>query len=234
MNNSNDFTKSILQTIGSNEANNLGSKPGYGLGLESESATNTGSGILDYLKSITWYTWIIIILILSFFGFNIFIYLGKGTQGVTDFFGPIITKILTLFGMAGVQIVDTSAEGAKKVVNVTADVVDSGLTSLQDALPNQQSQGTSVKNTIPQPDVMKNNILNQALNKASIKQSSTNEYEADDTNSNIQKGPSKVGYCYVGEDKGYRSCVYVKESDTCMSGDIFPTNDICVNPNLRT
>ena len=81
---------------------------------------------------------------------------------------------------------------------------------------------------------MKNNTLNQALNTAVIKQNSNNEYEADDTNSNIQKGVSKSGYCYIGEDKGYRSCVYVKESDTCMSGDIFPTNDICVNPNLRT
>jgi hypothetical protein len=103
MSNSNDLTKSILQTIGStNDANNLGS------GLESiDYTTNNGSGILDYLKSITWYTWIIIILVLSFLGFNIFIYLGKGTQGVTDFFGPIITKILSLFGMVGTEIIDT-------------------------------------------------------------------------------------------------------------------------------
>ncbi len=55
----------------------------------------------------------------------------------------------------------------------------------------------------------------------------------DIASSNIQKHKSKAGYCYVGEDRGYRSCVKVSEKDICMSGDIFPTHDICVNPNLR-
>jgi hypothetical protein len=234
MNNSNDLTKTILQTIGtSNSGNNLGSGSGSGLGLESDYTSSNGSGVLDYLKSIPWYTWVILFFILSFLGFNIFVYLGKGTQGITDLFGPIITKILSIFGMTGVQLVDNTAEGAKKVVNTTADALDTGLTSVQDVMP-KTSQGTPIKNTIPQPDIMKNNSLNQVLNKENIKQSSSQEYEADDTNSSIQTGPNKSGYCYIGEDKGYRSCVYVKESDTCMSGDIFPTNDICVNPTLRT
>tara|TARA_Y100000389_G_scaffold191713_1_gene218339 strand:- start:9472 stop:10113 length:642 start_codon:yes stop_codon:yes gene_type:complete len=56
---------------------------------------------------------------------------------------------------------------------------------------------------------------------------------SDLASSDIQSQKSKAGYCYVGEDRGYRSCVQVKESDKCMSGDIFPTNDICVNPSLR-
>jgi len=217
MSNSNDFTKSILQTIGStNDANNLGSR------LESSDYTSTtGSGIIDYLKSITWYTWIIIILVLSFFGFNIFIYLGNGTETITDFFHNILNKILNIFGIS---------KGGDNDTNLNKEEDD-------DVISNKNSgqlEGTSLQNTIPQPDVMKNNSLNQALNKASIKQSNTHEYEADDINSSIQKGPTKSGYCYIGQDKGYRSCVYVKESDTCMSGDIFPTNDICVNPTLRT
>ena len=57
--------------------------------------------------------------------------------------------------------------------------------------------------------------------------------DADMASSNIQSQNSKAGYCYVGEDRGYRSCVKVDEQMTCMSGDIFPTKDICVNPNLR-
>jgi hypothetical protein len=232
MNNSNDLTKTILQTIETtNNGNNLGS--GSGLGLESDYVSSTGSGVLDYLKSITWYTWVILFFILSFLGFNIFIYLGKGAQGITDFFGPIITKILSIFGMTGVQLIDNTAEGAKKVVNTSAELVDTGLTSVQDVMP-KISQGTPIKNTIPQPDVMKNNSLNQVLNKASVKDSATHEYEADEATSNIQKGSSKAGYCYIGEDKGYRSCMYVNDSDKCMSGDIFPTNEICVNPSLRT
>ena len=44
---------------------------------------------------------------------------------------------------------------------------------------------------------------------------------------------SKSGYCYVGEDRGFRSCIEVGESTKCMSGEIFPTMDVCVNPRLR-
>jgi hypothetical protein len=58
---------------------------------------------------------------------------------------------------------------------------------------------------------------------------------ADDSYSSIQssKSISKSGWCFIGEDRGYRSCVEVGENDRCMSGDIFPTKDICINPTLR-
>ena len=43
----------------------------------------------------------------------------------------------------------------------------------------------------------------------------------------------KSGFCYVGEDRGFRSCIEVGESTKCMSGEIFPTREVCVNPRLR-
>jgi hypothetical protein len=55
----------------------------------------------------------------------------------------------------------------------------------------------------------------------------------DATSSTQRSGPSKSGYCYIGEDRGFRSCIQVKDSDMCMSGDIFPSQAICVNPSLR-
>ena len=58
--------------------------------------------------------------------------------------------------------------------------------------------------------------------------------EADDSTSRIQMKPaSKSGFCYIGEDRGFRSCIEVGEGDVCMSGNIFPTDAICINPNLR-
>ena len=50
--------------------------------------------------------------------------------------------------------------------------------------------------------------------------------------STIQRRSGK-GYCYVGTDKGYRSCIYVGNNDKCMSEEIYPSRDICVNPKLR-
>ena len=57
---------------------------------------------------------------------------------------------------------------------------------------------------------------------------------ADDSTSVTQKHQTgKGGYCYIGEDRGFRSCVKVDSSDKCMSGEVFSRHDICVNPTLR-
>ena len=46
-------------------------------------------------------------------------------------------------------------------------------------------------------------------------------------------GATKGGWCYIGTYSGYRSCSEVGSAEKCMSGDIFPTQDVCVNPNMR-
>jgi hypothetical protein len=56
--------------------------------------------------------------------------------------------------------------------------------------------------------------------------------QPDDATSRTQRS-GKSGYCYIGEDRGFRSCIKVGEEDTCMSGDIFPTHAVCINPRLR-
>ena len=52
------------------------------------------------------------------------------------------------------------------------------------------------------------------------------------TNSPIQTAPQK-GYCYIGTDRGYRSCIHVNQRSACMSGQLFPTKAVCVSPTLR-
>jgi hypothetical protein len=56
---------------------------------------------------------------------------------------------------------------------------------------------------------------------------------ADDATSSTQIPRTKSGYCYIGEDRGFRSCIEVTKDMKCMSGDIFPSRDVCVNPRLR-
>ena len=41
------------------------------------------------------------------------------------------------------------------------------------------------------------------------------------------------GYCYVGKQNNVRHCAKVSSKSKCMSGDIFPTMDLCINPKLR-
>ena len=135
---------------------------------------------------------------------------------------------------------DVSAEGAKAVVNTSANVVTTGLSGVQNITPTQQNSTTKMKGqdintSFPQGDVAHANTVNKAINSSTAQKQQVNgeDYQADEASSSIQNGAPKAGWCYIGEDRGFRSCAEVGVNDTCMSGDIFPTQQICVNPNLR-
>ena len=213
----------------------------------------------DSIKSTTPTTWLIIILILTFLGFNIFVYLAKGSQGISDFFAPIINTITSIFGGVTGQVVSVSAEGSKALVSTaaqgtqsavgaTADVVNAGLTGVQQVAqpgqsqpgqPSQQTQSSLKSQPVnsQQVDIMQANTLNRALNTSTSQKQQVNgeDYQADDSTSAIQMSSTtgKAGWCYIGEERGFRTCAEVGVNDTCMSGDIFPSQQICVNPNLR-
>jgi len=76
----------------------------------------------------------------------------------------------------------------------------------------------------------KQKAIKQALDYALKNQQSMGE-NANDGSVRIRR--TKPGFCYIGEDRGFRSCIEVGPDVKCMSGDIFPTKDVCVNPRLR-
>ena len=101
----------------------------------------------------------------------------------------------------------------------------------------------TLKKTIDEKKVV-NNIdnSNRTGKTGAINETDTHKYkkkavvvpEEDDATSRLQMKPkSKSGFCYIGEDRGFRSCIKIGDGDICMSGDIFPTEAICINPNLR-
>ena len=206
----------------------------------SGSSDSSMTSFFGWIKDISLTTWVLIILILGFLGFNIFVYLAKGTQDINNFFGPLVKKITSIFvGVTG-QVVDVSAEGAKAVVNTSANVVTTGLSGVQNITPTQQNSTTKMKGqdintSFPQGDVAHANTVNKAINSSTAQKQQVNgeDYQADEASSSIQNGAPKAGWCYIVEDRGFRSCAEVGVNDTCMSGDIFPTQQICVNPNLR-
>ena len=55
----------------------------------------------------------------------------------------------------------------------------------------------------------------------------------DQSTSTTQLSRSGKGYCFVGEDRGHRTCAELSANQQCMSGNIFPSMDMCVNPQLR-
>ena len=226
--------------------------------LDSDFSNNTSSSINSFwerVQKMDLSTWIIIILVLALLGFNIFIYLGIAIHDITNFFKPIIIKIYQILGLTTKNIVDITLEDSREIVNKTANVYDKTTNAIQNKLDNisipisspivppfsSSTAKTSLSNdNIPSKndlhDIMQTNYLNNALNNAAQENSSLQkiDYEADDSSSNIQRGSSnKSGWCFIGEDRGFRTCAQVGVNDTCMSGDIFPSNEICINPKLR-
>jgi hypothetical protein len=231
MDNSNDITGSITQQ-------NIASPTPVVNG-----SSNGDGGLLNSIKSVSVTTWILIFLILAFLGFNIFVYLAKGTDSITSFFAPLVKQIMGLFAYVTSSVVEVTASGAQNILNSTTNVVDSGLTAVQNKAQQVQEKKSPtnlssqpVQQTNKQPDPMSNNALNKSLNTAtaSTNSNNNNDYQADESTSTIQSGGNKSGWCYIGEDRGFRSCVEVGQQDNCLSGDIFPSKDICVNPNLRS
>ena len=41
---------------------------------------------------------------------------------------------------------------------------------------------------------------------------------------------NKNGWCLIGEYENKRGCIEVDDSEKCMSGQVYPTRQACVNP----
>ena len=107
---------------------------------------------------------------------------------------------------------------------------------------NQAQTSLNMKSTQPIRDQLKlekqinelEDMQGQNLQKALEDASKGEKVKPDDSLSRIQSGNSgKSGWCFIGEDRGFRTCSEIGENDKCMSGDIFPSHEICMNPNLR-
>lgn len=221
MDNSNSLSSSILQ---SSEV----SIPSAS--VASTSLSGNDSSFFESLKNINMTTWLLIILILAFLGFNIFVYLAKGTEDIANFFAPLTEKLFGASTNVAGQTVDVAAEGAKAVVSGTAGVVNTGLSAVQDITPNNATSSIKSQPIQGQPTTRPSDSgLNKALNSS---QEQNMDYQAHEASSSVHSS-GKSGWCFVGEDRGFRSCALVNEDDKCMSGDIFPSQELCINPNLR-
>ena len=186
----------------------------------------------------SWWVWIFIILLLAYLGFNIFNYLAKGAETTNDVLSPFWAYIMPFFnyGPTSISSVETdedNVDGEDKEVDDKQDGGNKPI-SAENATPNPASVSKMSPDSVHNqnaPDNAQNTALNRALNISKQQELSKQEYVANDSYDSAQQG--KAGWCYIGSEQGYRSCSQVGEADTCMSGNIFPTQDVCVNPSLR-
>ena len=158
----------------------------------------------------------LIVAILLFLGFNLFGYLGEGADNLKDLFAPV----LIFFGYSVREIPENTIKNSEQGTKLAADIVSD---SIKDAV-NVSEKALGISN---KPSLKQDVNVNQ--------KKSPNVIIPDSSDSMLQtsKAKKKAGYCYIGEDRGFRSCVKVNKDDVCMSGEIFPSQQICVNPSLR-
>jgi hypothetical protein len=207
------------------------------------------------------FTWIIIIiLILALLGINVFAYLAKGTDETASIVETVFGPILKFFGYTTLtttkQTIETTASGTKTGVDIVADTSIGAIDTIEESVKTNQTQtqtqtqkqtqtqnnnieGKQATSSLPvqykiqeaggKVDQWQKESLSKALNDA--KQTYDTPYP-DDSRSSIQT-IGKSGWCYIGEEQGTRTCSEIGINDSCMSGDVFPTQAICMNPNLR-
>lgn len=155
------------------------------------------------------------ILILAFFGLNVFAYLGMLSDYLVSFFKPVLLSITYHGSKVTKSTVETSADVAKLGIDIAASTVTNAIdlgknviTTSSISRPRQNGRISTPTYSEPIPDDM-------------------------DSLVQVQKSKGKNGYCYIGEDRGFRSCLKINEDDICMSGNIFPSKELCINPSLR-
>lgn len=162
-----------------------------------------------------------IILVLSLLGINIFIIFGNVLQNLIDIFNPLVSKGLSDLGYASGTIIDKSSDVLADTSKVGIDILHDTVDSVGNLLIKASGQsGDSGKNI----DI----AINQPPTKA------PNQPSPDTSSSPIQTAPSssKNQWCLVGEYNGGRGCINVTEHDKCMSGQLFPTQQMCLNPTM--
>lgn len=223
--------------------------------------TDSTSSVGSFFSGISWQSWLIFVLILAVLGINIFAYLAKGTEDVStiinqiynQIIAPIINPILKFIGYNTVEItkqtIDTSATGAKAGIDIVADTTTGAIDTISQQtgqvqksitelnIQEQPPTGKPATTVLPVQEKIQQggsnlskqqaDALDKALNDASKQ---PEEVRPEDSQSSLY---GKAGWCYIGDDNGNRTCSQVGVNDKCMSGDIFPSQDICVNPNLR-
>jgi hypothetical protein len=223
----------------------------------------------------SWTSLFLFFIVLAFLGFNIFVFLAKGSMSFVEFFVYTVSTIFSFFKnifqylgnndkdgeSSSKSFSDSSSdsavpgkmnvEGSKERSNetptaITSEDHQSNVGTEDDiikALKKEKVDKLFPPSQQQQPPVKQNGGLSQREQGQQVgmpgqgQQMPSDEpgYNADDSYSSIQmsKSASKSGWCYIGEDRGFRSCIRVGENEQCMSGDIFPSQEICINPKLR-
>jgi hypothetical protein len=158
---------------------------------------------------------VLIVAIVGFLAYNLYLYFTEGTDVLGKYFGIGITGV----AKGTEKVVDTVAEGSKDTISIAQNVTDKGLDVVAEG-------GEAIKERAESP-------IERNQDEEKKTEEERENVDTESSYTSTLKKTVKGGYCYIGTDRTFRSCVKVNPGDVCMSNQIYPTKDICINPNLR-
>ena len=202
------------------------------------------SGFFNFVKS----NWIIL-LIFGIIGFTIYYIYSNAMNflsSFTDLFKniqPILSSTANILGTTTSKTTTTSDSKDSQSSDST-DKINSLTKSTH--LDTSKSNDRSLETSLKAPDTKhtthaSNSDIDDDDNGDNGDDSddgtddpSTKTINTDNlTPSNNNHETGFEGYCFIGTDNGIRACAPVGKNNKCMSGEIFPSLQICMDPKLR-
>ena len=164
---------------------------------------------------------LIVLLVLMYLGINFFNIFGDSLQSIVNITSPALSKIFGAFGFTAGETINQTADVASDSVKIGVDVAEGVVQSVGNLLIDASEEADPT------------NRLRSDLEQSKEK-SYGNEPSIDSTDNPIQNPitSGKQNWCLVGEYQNKRGCVPVTESDKCLSGQVFPNQQMCLNPTL--
>lgn len=166
---------------------------------------------------------LLFVLLFSYLGINILTILGDSMERFVAFISPMVTEFLVLTGYSTGSVINKTADVVSDTAKETIDIAEGAVQNVGDLLMDAGKKGKSnVLNNVSQPG---NRPPRKHVNR---------DPEPDAPENTIQKpiSSTKYNWCLVGEYQNKRGCMPITESDKCLSGQVFPTQKMCLNPNL--
>lgn len=183
------------------------------------------------------------LLILSFLGINLLASMGNLVEIISNLFGPFFVQILSIFGYTAGTVLDKSTDVvtdvAKTGIDLAGDTLQSAADLLKDASRDNvnekalnQMDSVSSGNIINSNDSTNNSVNNSIDKTINESKPKVNIPKPDNSVDPIQKPitSGKTNWCLVGEYQGKRGCIEVNDNSKCMSGQVFPSQKMCINP----
>lgn len=174
-----------------------------------------------------------IIFVLAYFNINLIIISGNIVQKISDTVTPIFLGILHFFGVGlGTTVVATTTVASNAISDVATSVDTANQAISGTIVSGIQGNGIN-ESAYPMKSIQNTNEPSFHIVNTAPQMAEQQQQDEDKQYVNSVQYNTPIGHCFIGQQYNQRYCAEISEAHQCASGDIFPTMDLCINPNLR-